>query len=163
VIDYGCGSGILAIAACKLGAGEVTGVDIDPQAINRSKKVIEDAGMLKMDFLGLKTLTIIKNAIALVQKNRGVDIDIDTIDMEDSKTFELYQKAETIEGGLRPIGAYAPAGRRPLTTAGHKNLRPGGKLESEIIEDRTRRAQNTRLKPSYSNDIPVAESEQVAG
>lgn len=59
-------------------------------------KVIEDAGMLKMDFLGLKTLTIIKNAIALIKKNKGVDIDIDLIDMEDAKTFELYQKAETI-------------------------------------------------------------------
>ena len=59
-------------------------------------KVIEDAGMLKMDFLGLKTLTIIKNAIALIKKNRGVEIDIDQIDMEDDKTFELYQKAETI-------------------------------------------------------------------
>jgi len=59
-------------------------------------KVIEDAGMLKMDFLGLKTLTIIKNAIALVKKNRGIEIDIDEIDMEDAKTFELYQKAETI-------------------------------------------------------------------
>ena len=59
-------------------------------------KVIEDAGMLKMDFLGLKTLTIIKNAITLIKKNKGVDIDIDTIDMEDAKTFELYQKAETI-------------------------------------------------------------------
>lgn len=59
-------------------------------------KVIEDAGMLKMDFLGLKTLTIIKNAIALIKKNKGVEIDIDQIDMEDTKTFELYQNAETI-------------------------------------------------------------------
>jgi DNA polymerase III subunit alpha len=59
-------------------------------------KVIEDAGMLKMDFLGLKTLTIIKNAISLIKKNRGIEIDIDQIDMEDSKTFELYQHAETI-------------------------------------------------------------------
>ena len=59
-------------------------------------KVIEDAGMLKMDFLGLKTLTIIKNAISLIKKNRGIDIDIDQIDMEDEKTFELYQRGETI-------------------------------------------------------------------
>ncbi|MEN8248704.1 MAG: DNA polymerase III subunit alpha [Bacteroidota bacterium] len=59
-------------------------------------KVIEDAGMLKMDFLGLKTLTIIKNAISLIKKNKGVEIDIDQIDMEDQKTFELYQRADTI-------------------------------------------------------------------
>lgn len=59
-------------------------------------KVIEDAGMLKMDFLGLKTLTIIKKAIELIKKNRGIEIDIDTIDMEDAKTFDLYQRGDTI-------------------------------------------------------------------
>ncbi len=59
-------------------------------------KVIEDAGMLKMDFLGLKTLTIIKNAIALIKKNKGIAIDIDQIDMEDAKTFALYQRGDTV-------------------------------------------------------------------
>ena len=59
-------------------------------------KVIESAGMLKMDFLGLKTLTIIKDALALIKKNRGVDIDIDNINLEDEKTFALYQRGDTI-------------------------------------------------------------------
>ncbi|MCU0439859.1 MAG: DNA polymerase III subunit alpha [Raineya sp.] len=59
-------------------------------------KVIEDAGMLKMDFLGLKTLTIIKDAIKLIKKNKGVEIDIDKIPLDDPKTFELYQKGETV-------------------------------------------------------------------
>ena len=59
-------------------------------------KVIEDAGMLKMDFLGLKTLTIIRDAIKLIKKNKGIEIDIDEIDMEDKKTFQLYQQADTI-------------------------------------------------------------------
>jgi DNA polymerase-3 subunit alpha len=59
-------------------------------------KVIEDAGMLKMDFLGLKTLTIIKDAIKLIKKNKGIEIDIDKIPLDDPKTFELYQKGETI-------------------------------------------------------------------
>ena len=59
-------------------------------------KVIEDAGMLKMDFLGLKTLTIIKDAISLIKKNKGIEIDIDDIDMEDEKTFQLYQQADTV-------------------------------------------------------------------
>ncbi len=58
-------------------------------------KVIEDAGMLKMDFLGLKTLSIIKDALKLIHKNRGVKIDINKISLEDPKTFELYQKGET--------------------------------------------------------------------
>ncbi len=59
-------------------------------------KVIEDAGMLKMDFLGLKTLTIIKDALALIKKNKGIDIDIDKILFDDKKTYELYQRGETI-------------------------------------------------------------------
>ncbi len=59
-------------------------------------KVVEDAGMLKMDFLGLKTLTIIKDAIKLIEKNHGNKIDIDNIPLEDEKTFELYKKGETV-------------------------------------------------------------------
>ncbi len=58
-------------------------------------KVIEDAGVIKMDFLGLKTLTIIKSALELIRQNHNVVIDIDTIPLDDAKTFELYQKGET--------------------------------------------------------------------
>jgi DNA polymerase III subunit alpha len=58
--------------------------------------VIEEAGVIKMDFLGLKTLTIIKNALVLIKQNHGVEIDIDTIPLDDEKTFELYQHASTI-------------------------------------------------------------------
>jgi DNA polymerase-3 subunit alpha len=58
--------------------------------------IIEDAGVIKMDFLGLKTLTIIKNALRLIKENHGVEIDIETIPLDDPKTFELYQKADTI-------------------------------------------------------------------
>jgi len=58
-------------------------------------RVIEDAGVIKMDFLGLKTLTIIKDALALIKKNHGVEFDMDEVDLEDQKTLELYQKGET--------------------------------------------------------------------
>lgn len=58
-------------------------------------KVIEDAGVIKMDFLGLKTLTIIRDALQMIKENHGLEIDIDTIPLDDAKTFELYQKAET--------------------------------------------------------------------
>ncbi|MEI9810478.1 MAG: DNA polymerase III subunit alpha [Bacteroidota bacterium] len=58
--------------------------------------VIEEAGVIKMDFLGLKTLTIIKNALNLIKQNHGTDIDIDAIPLDDKKTFELYQHASTI-------------------------------------------------------------------
>lgn len=58
-------------------------------------KVIEDAGVIKMDFLGLKTLTIMKSALELIKKNHGVTIEIDNIPLNDAKTFELYQRGET--------------------------------------------------------------------
>lgn len=57
---------------------------------------IESAGVIKMDFLGLKTLTIIKNALQLIKQNHGVEIDIDKIPLDDKKTFELYQHGSTI-------------------------------------------------------------------
>ncbi len=59
-------------------------------------KVIEDAGLLKMDFLGLKTLTIIKNAIQLIEENHGIKIDPDSIPLDDKKTYELFQRGDTI-------------------------------------------------------------------
>lgn len=58
-------------------------------------RVIEDAGVIKMDFLGLKTLTIIKNALSLIKQNYDIDIAIDYIPLDDQKTFELYQNGDT--------------------------------------------------------------------
>jgi len=57
--------------------------------------IIEDAGVIKMDFLGLKTLTVLKNALVLIKMNHGVEIDLDTLPLDDPKTFELYQRGET--------------------------------------------------------------------
>src|SRR5690606_35011053 len=57
---------------------------------------IEDAGVIKMDFLGLKTLSIIKNALNLIKQNHGVEINIDELPLDDAKTFELYQRGDTI-------------------------------------------------------------------
>lgn len=58
--------------------------------------VVEDAGLLKMDFLGLKTLTIIKNAVQLIKERHGVDLDPDEFSLDDEKTYELFKKGETI-------------------------------------------------------------------
>jgi DNA polymerase-3 subunit alpha len=58
--------------------------------------VIEDAGVIKMDFLGLKTLNIIKTSLQLIRMNYGIEIDIDKIPLNDDQTFTLYQKGETI-------------------------------------------------------------------
>jgi DNA polymerase III subunit alpha len=58
--------------------------------------IIEEAGVIKMDFLGLKTLTIIKNALFLIKQNYDIDINIDEIPLDDKTTFELYQHGSTI-------------------------------------------------------------------
>ncbi|MBL7951784.1 MAG: DNA polymerase III subunit alpha [Flavobacteriales bacterium] len=58
-------------------------------------KVVEDAGVIKMDFLGLKTLTIIRDALRMIDANHGIQIDIDGIPLDDPKTYALYQRAET--------------------------------------------------------------------
>ncbi|PSR52165.1 DNA polymerase III subunit alpha [Adhaeribacter arboris] len=73
-----------------------TSKDSDLLVTQFDGKVIESAGMLKMDFLGLKTLTIIRDALELIKTNHGVDIDIDEIPLEDEKTFALYQRGDTI-------------------------------------------------------------------
>ncbi len=58
--------------------------------------LIEEAGVIKMDFLGLKTLTIIKEALELIKQNHGVEINIDELPLDDEKTFHLYQRGDTI-------------------------------------------------------------------
>ncbi|BDS11401.1 DNA polymerase III subunit alpha [Aureispira anguillae] len=58
--------------------------------------VAEDAGLLKMDFLGLKTLTIIKDACKIIKAKHGVEIEPDEIPLDDKKTYELFQRGETI-------------------------------------------------------------------
>ncbi|GIV32229.1 MAG: DNA-directed DNA polymerase [Saprospiraceae bacterium] len=58
--------------------------------------VAEAAGLLKMDFLGLKTLTIIKDACRIIEQVHGVRIDPDKIPLDDQKTYELFQRGETI-------------------------------------------------------------------
>ena len=57
--------------------------------------VIENAGVIKMDFLGLKTLSILKEAIRLIKQNHGVTIDLDEMPLDDPLTYALYQRAET--------------------------------------------------------------------
>ena len=58
--------------------------------------VVEKAGLLKMDFLGLKTLTLIKNTVKIVKAKYGISLDPDNFPLDDKKTFELFQKGETV-------------------------------------------------------------------
>jgi DNA polymerase-3 subunit alpha len=58
--------------------------------------VIEEIGLIKMDFLGLKTLSIIKEALSNIKKSRGIDLDIDAIPIDDKKTYEMFSKGLTV-------------------------------------------------------------------
>jgi DNA polymerase-3 subunit alpha len=58
--------------------------------------VVESAGLLKMDFLGLKTLTLIKDAVKIIQERHGIALDPEEVPIDDVKTYELFQRGETV-------------------------------------------------------------------
>jgi DNA polymerase-3 subunit alpha len=58
--------------------------------------VVEEAGLLKMDFLGLKTLTLIKDTVKLVKYRHGIDLDPDAFPLDDQLTYELFQRGDTV-------------------------------------------------------------------
>ncbi|MCQ2272355.1 MAG: DNA polymerase III subunit alpha [Bacteroidales bacterium] len=58
--------------------------------------VVEDVGLIKMDFLGLKTLSIIKETLRLIKESKGEDVDIDHVSLEDPETFKLYCEGDTV-------------------------------------------------------------------
>jgi len=99
---------------------------------------VEKVGMLKMDFLGLKTLTILKEAIALIKKTRNIDIDIDTIPIDDKKTYELFQRGEMVG-----IFQFESQGMQAYL----KELKPTN------IEDLI--AMNALYRPGPMDDIPA--------
>lgn len=70
--------------------------DSDLLVTQFDNSVAEDAGLLKMDFLGLKTLTIIKDACAMVEQTKGTLIDPEEIPLDDEETYKLFQRGETI-------------------------------------------------------------------
>ena len=73
-----------------------TAKDSDLVVTQYDNSVVENAGLLKMDFLGLKTLTLIKDTIKLIKYRHKKDIDIDNISLDDLKTYELFQKGDTV-------------------------------------------------------------------
>ena len=100
-------------------------------------KVVEDAGVIKMDFLGLKTLTIIKNCLRLIKKNHGKEFDMDAVDLEDAATYELFQRGE-----LNGIFQFESAGMQKHM----KDLKPN-KFEDLI-------AMNALYRPGPIEYIP---------
>ena len=73
-----------------------TAKDSDLYVTQFDNSVVESAGLLKMDFLGLKTLTLIKDTVKLVKYRTGKDIDPDAFPIDDLKTYELFQRGETV-------------------------------------------------------------------
>lgn len=73
-----------------------TAKDSDLVVTQYDNSIVESAGLLKMDFLGLKTLTIINDALALIKKKHGIEIDIENVDLTDAKTFELFSQGLTL-------------------------------------------------------------------
>ena len=99
--------------------------------------VVETVGLIKMDFLGLKNLTIIKNAITMIKENRGVDIDIDHIPIDDEATYKLFCEGNTV-------------GTFQFESAGmQKYLR---ELEPHVFEDLI--AMNALYRPGPMDYIP---------
>jgi DNA polymerase-3 subunit alpha len=73
-----------------------TAKDSDLYVTQFDNSVVEDAGLLKMDFLGLKTLTLIKDTVKIVKAKHGILLDPDNFPLDDEKTYELFQKGETV-------------------------------------------------------------------
>ncbi|MEM6288369.1 MAG: DNA polymerase III subunit alpha, partial [Bacteroidota bacterium] len=79
----------VAIQKGKGGAGDAVVTQYDG-------KWVEEFGLLKMDFLGLKTLTILDDALALIEENHGVTVDLDAIPLDDPETYKLFQRGDTV-------------------------------------------------------------------
>ncbi|MGB1167247.1 MAG: DNA polymerase III subunit alpha [Flavobacteriaceae bacterium] len=73
-----------------------TAKDSDLYVTQYDNSVVEDAGLLKMDFLGLKTLTLIKDTVALIKYKYNIELDPDQFPLDDQKTYELFQRGDTV-------------------------------------------------------------------
>ena len=118
--------------------------DIIPLALSNDLVVtqydmteIEELGLLKMDFLGLRNLTVIKNTIKDVKKNRGIDVDLSKIDVNDKNVIDQFNKAKTIG-----LFQFESAGMRNFL----KNLKP------TVFDDLI--AANSLFRPGPMDEIP---------
>lgn len=99
--------------------------------------VVEDAGLLKMDFLGLKTLSIIKEAVRLIKKRTGEELDPELVPLDDAKTFDLFKEGQTVA-----VFQYESAGMQ-------KHLKD---LKPDVFEDLI--AMNALYRPGPLQYIP---------
>jgi DNA polymerase-3 subunit alpha len=119
--------------------------------------VLEKVGMLKMDFLGLRTLTLLDNAVKLIKRTRGIDIDVQTLPLDDQPTYELLQK-----GDAKGVFQFESEGIRELL----KRLNPDnirdiiactalyrpGPLEGGMVDEYID-CKHGRKKPTYPHKV----------
>ncbi len=124
-----------------------------------SMKEIERVGLLKMDFLGLSTLTLIFDAIAEIRRTTGVDLDIDAIPLDDEKTYQVFQDGATYgifqfeSSGMRDILRKSKPQRLDDLIALNALYRPGP-LRSGMVDDYIARKQG---KTEIKYDLPQLE------
>src|SRR6266852_4176630 len=114
---------------------------------------LERIGLLKMDFLGLTTLTVLHDAVKMVEQNRGVKVDIDSLELDDAETYKLFARGDTTaifqfeSHGMRDIlRRYQPTRIEDLTAL-NALYRPGP-IQGGMIDDFIKRKHGT-TKVSY--------------
>ena len=121
----------ISVAKGKSGADDVVTTQYDG-------KWVESFGLLKMDFLGLKTLTVINDALDLIRDNHGVEVDLDAIPLDDPLTYELFQRGDTVA-----IFQFESSGMREWMR----------KLKPTAINDLI--AMNALFRPGPMDNIPM--------
>ncbi len=120
----------------------------------------EDIGLLKMDFLGLRNLTVLDDAVAGIKANRGVDIDLDHLALDDKRTYELFARGDTLgvfqmEGGpMRALLRAMRADKFGDISAVNALYRPGPMASAPVYADRkTGRAPVTPIHPELASAL----------
>jgi DNA polymerase III subunit alpha len=126
-----------------------------------SMKEIDRVGLLKMDFLGLSTLTLIDDAIKEIERTTGERLDIDSLPLDDAKTYQIFQEAQTYgifqfeSSGMRDILRKARPQRLEDLIALNALYRPGP-LRSGMVEDFiARKAGKTEVKYELPQLEPI--------
>ena len=130
-------------------------------------KDVEKAGLIKFDFLGLKTLTVVDHAVRSVNANHGLDINIDDIPLDDEKTYKLLQAARTkgifqleSDGLRRLILRIKPRNLADLTAL--LALYRPGPLQSGMVDDFVE-VREGKAKPEYLHPAMAEVIEPTAG
>jgi DNA polymerase III subunit alpha len=118
-----------------------TAKDSDMVVSQFDNSVAEEAGLLKMDFLGLRTLTIIKDTLRFIKESTGEDLDIDLVDLEDEETYKMFGRGETVG-----IFQYESAGMQKHL----KDLKPS-KFEDLIAMNALYRPGPIQYIPNFIN------------